>query len=190
VGHDRHGLDDPGTIAGVKAFLVAAGGLVTVIAVVGIGLWDVPDFSPLPVALVAAIVAVIGATLAGFAVRRAWSRRSELPLSIVFYTWLFVVSFLIASGLLRRILALTFVRPIPESVAYAERTDALLIWGLFLNAAVPLAGLLAAMIFQRRRWRLFAGAIGGAVIIFVLVGLAATMADAPLFGQATRIVKP
>ena len=103
---------------------------------------------------------------------------------------MYVVPFLLGVGLLRRALALTIVLPIEDSAAYAERTDLFLTWGLVLNAALPVGGLLGATLFQRRRWRLFAGAISGAVVLFLLVGLAAAMADAPLFGHETRIVKP
>ena len=171
----------------VKALLVAAGGLLAATAIVSVGLWDVPGRLVVPAALLAAALAL---AVLGIAIRRGWPHRSDLPLSIVFYGWLYVVPFLLGVGLLRRVLALSFVLPIEDSVSYADRTDNVLTAGLVLNAVLPIGGLLAAVAFQRRRWRLFAGAIGGAVLLFVLVGLAAAMSSAPLFGQETRIVKP
>ncbi|MER7458585.1 hypothetical protein [Micromonospora sp. NPDC126480] len=111
-------------------------------------------------------------------------------LGAIFFAWLYGVPFLLLTGLVRR--ASDPYAPTREAArAFGATTDALLITGLVLNAALPLAGLLLARPARDGYWqRHFAGAVAGLVVIYLAVALASSMVSTTLIGHTPADEEP
>jgi hypothetical protein len=113
----------------------------------------------------------------------------DIALSVVFYTWLIGAPLLIGVGLVRRVAQLPEKLSVDEAVAYAATTDAYLTWGLVLNGILPVVVVILEVLMRRRR-RLIVICTIGAALLYGVVGLAAVVSDAPLFGHWPTIEKP
>jgi hypothetical protein len=162
---------------------VVAGGVVTVGAAAVAASWRPPV--ALVIAVVLAAVVLIG--LAAWLTRRAsWTDRG---LAALLVAWMYGVPFLLGVGLLRRGVNPPVEGSLEWAQAYAARTDALMIWGLVLNALLPAVGAMLAQV--RRRWvRPFTWAGAGAVVVLVAFAVIAAQADTDLFGRLPRWEKP
>ena len=169
---------------GPRYALVVAGGVVTVVATAAAGSWQPP------VALIVAVVvaAVVWTGLALWFTRRAaWIDRG---LAAVFFAWLYGVPFLLGVGLLRRGRNPPVLFSFEGAQAYAARTDALMIWGLLLNAVLPLTGAFLAWGLRPPWLRRFGLAGAGAVVVLLVFAIIAGQADTHLFGRLPRWEKP
>ncbi|TNH31508.1 hypothetical protein FHG89_01635 [Micromonospora orduensis] len=113
----------------------------------------------------------------------------RLGLSGLFFVWLYGVPFLLLVGLIRR--TSTPYAPTREAAeAFGATTDTLLIVGLLLNA-LPLIGLHFAGLAGDEGWqRHFRWAIGGMVLLYLLVVLVSRMATGLLIGHTPADDEP
>ncbi|MFF5055630.1 hypothetical protein ACFY1S_20855 [Micromonospora sp. NPDC000663] len=106
----------------------------------------------------------------------------RLGLGGLFFVWLYGLPFLLLVGLIRRT-AKPYAPTREAAEAFGATTDALLIVGLLLNA-LPLIGLLFAGLAEDEGWhRHFRWAIGGMVLLYLLVVLVSRMATDVLIGH-------
>ncbi|MEV4658477.1 hypothetical protein [Micromonospora sp. NPDC049301] len=114
----------------------------------------------------------------------------RLGLGGLFLTWLYGVPFLLVVGLIRR--TSTPYTPTHDAArAFGATTDALLTAGLVLNAALPLTGLLLAGLAGEAGWRRhFGWALGGTVLLYLVVALAGSMATSTLIGHTPADEEP
>jgi hypothetical protein len=103
-------------------------------------------------------------------------------LGTLFFGWLYGVPFLLIVGLIRRTSPPAFATH-TDADGYAAVTDRFLTVALALNVAIPIGGLILARTLDEKFWlRHFAGSLAGMALIFVLVGVVAGRATAPLIG--------
>jgi hypothetical protein len=174
----------PGMRPGLRYALVVAGGVVTIVATALAGSWQPP--AALILAVVVAAVVLTGLVL-WLARRAAWIDRG---LAAVFFAWLYGVPFLLGVGLLRRGENPPVLFSFEGAQAYAARTDALMIWGLVLNAVLPLTGAFLAWGLRPRWLRWFGLAGAGAAVFLLGFAIIAAQADTHLFGRLPRWEKP
>lgn len=113
-------------------------------------------------------------------------RLADLALGVTFYGWLYGVPFLLGVGLIRRTATPSFDLTYEQAKAVGAVTDAYLIWGLALNAALPAASALAAWLLHRSWQRPFAAMAVAAVGIYLAFGMIGSMAAGPLVGHVPR----
>ncbi|MET8279383.1 hypothetical protein [Micromonospora sp. NPDC005174] len=108
----------------------------------------------------------------------------------LFFAWLYGVPFLLLVGVLRRV-SQPYTPTHDEAQAFGATTDALLTIGLLLNGALPVMGLLLAVLAGDAVWRRhFAWAFGGVALIYVAVALVGSMATGGLTGHVPADREP
>ncbi|MGW5576463.1 hypothetical protein [Micromonospora chokoriensis] len=110
----------------------------------------------------------------------------RLGLGGLFFVWLYGVPFLLVVGLIRRT-AEPYAPTHEAAQAFGAGTDAVLIAALLLNA-LPIVGLWLAGEgdwHQHFRW-----AVGGMVVVYLLVVLVSRMATGGLIGHAPADDEP
>ncbi|WP_204299762.1 hypothetical protein [Actinoplanes campanulatus] len=111
-------------------------------------------------------------------------------LGALFFGWLYGVPFLLIVGLIRRYTLPTFATR-AEAEHFAVVTDRYLSAAMGLNVAVPLLGLLVAVMLRDRYWRThFLGALAGMLLFLAAYGMAATQSAAPLIGTVPPALEP
>lgn len=104
-------------------------------------------------------------------------------LAALFLGWLYGVTFLLVVGLLRRTSS-PYLATHAQARAFGATTDRYLTAALVLNLVLPTAGILLAWLLHDRYWiQHFIVALGGTVLIFVVVTVVAGQATAPLIGS-------
>lgn len=103
-------------------------------------------------------------------------------LAALFLGWLYGVTFLVVAGLVRRASS-PYLATHAQALAFGAATDRYLTAGLVLNLVLPIAGVLLAWLLHDRYWmQHFVAALGGMVLIFLMVVVAASLTTAPLIG--------
>jgi hypothetical protein len=111
-------------------------------------------------------------------------------LGALFFGWLYGVPFLLIVGLIRRTSPATFATH-AEAERYAVGTDRFLTIALVVNVAIPVGGLILARLLDDKFWlRHFVGSLAGMALIFILVGVVAGRATAPLVGTVPPDQEP
>lgn len=100
----------------------------------------------------------------------------------LFLGWLYGVTFLLVVGLIRRTSSPDLATH-AEAQAFGATTDTYLTTALVLNLVLPVVGLLLAWLLHDQYWMQHViVALGGMVLIFMMVAFAAAHATAPLIG--------
>ncbi|GGN60167.1 hypothetical protein GCM10010112_16120 [Actinoplanes lobatus] len=111
-------------------------------------------------------------------------------LGALFFGWLYGVPFLLIVGLIRRYTLPTLATR-AEAEHFAAVTDRYLSTAMGLNVAVPLLGLLVAVMLRDRYWRThFLGALAGMLLFMAVYAMAATQSAAPLIGTVPPTLEP
>jgi hypothetical protein len=128
--------------------------------------------------------------LSALAIWRGGASWTDRALAAVVYVWLLGVPLLLGVGLIRRVTQPSGPLSLSQAQDYAAGTDAFLLWGLVLNAVLPAAGAVAASLTRPSRLALFGWVAGGAVVIYLVMGVISAQATAGLFGHLPRWEKP
>ncbi|MDG4762251.1 hypothetical protein [Micromonospora sp. WMMD710] len=107
----------------------------------------------------------------------------------LFFAWLYGVPFLLVVGLIRRTAA-PYTPTLGEARAFGATTDAVLIAGLVLNV-LPVLGLWLAGLAGEESWRRhFRWAVGGMVLVYLVVVLVSRAATGLLIGHTPADQEP
>jgi hypothetical protein len=103
-------------------------------------------------------------------------------LAALYLGWLYGVTFLLVVGLIRRTSS-PYLATHAQAQAFGATTDTYLTAALVVNLVLPIAGALCAWLLDDRYWmQHFFVALGGMVLVFLMVAVVAGQATAPLIG--------
>jgi len=114
----------------------------------------------------------------------------RIGLGVLLFAWLYGVPFLLIVGLIRRTSS-PYLATRAAAQAFGASTDTILVTVLVLNLALPLAGVLIALLVRDRYWtRRFVWSLVGMALIYFAFAIVGSVARTPLIGWTPADQEP